>query len=147
MQQNLPLLNQPPNWLLTALAEYGVREIPGIHASPRILQYHATTTLRATSDEVPWCSAFVNWCMRECGIKGTDSAAARSWLAWGTPLQLPKLGCVVVFSSARGADAGHVGFLQRSEQHWTYVLGGNQGNAVSLSPYETRSVLGFRWPS
>jgi hypothetical protein len=43
-----------------AKAELGTTEVPGTQNNPRILEYHATTTLKATTDEVPWCSSFVN---------------------------------------------------------------------------------------
>ncbi|HEX5760734.1 MAG TPA: TIGR02594 family protein [Thermoanaerobaculia bacterium] len=69
---------------------------PGLADNPRIVEYHRTTSLRATDDEVPWCSAFVNWCMREAGLRGTGSAAARSWLTWGSRLATPRRGCVTV---------------------------------------------------
>ena len=79
-----------------------VREIAGSQHNPRILAYHLATALKATTDEVPWCAAFVNWCLREAGIEGTFSAEARSFLRWGLtiPLESIEAGDVVVF--ARG---------------------------------------------
>ncbi|MBU5614452.1 peptidoglycan-binding protein [Geomonas sp. Red51] len=55
-------------WLKIAAAEVGQREFPGSPANPRIIMYHGATSLRATSDEVAWCSAFVNWCLKQAGI-------------------------------------------------------------------------------
>ena len=66
-------------WIDIAKGEMHQAEIPGPMANPRIVEYHATTSLKATFDEVPWCSAFVNWVMEQAGIKGTGSAKARSW--------------------------------------------------------------------
>jgi hypothetical protein len=60
---------QPP-WLALAKREIGVREYPDETHNPRIVAHHATTALRATTDEVPWCSAFANWCMRRTGLRG-----------------------------------------------------------------------------
>ena len=51
-----------PKWLEIALKEVGVSEIKG-GENKRILEYHASTTLKAKEDEIPWCSSFVNWCM------------------------------------------------------------------------------------
>ncbi len=50
------------SWMKIALAELGVHEnsLPG-HQNQRIIQYHAATSLKAQTDEVPWCSSFVNW--------------------------------------------------------------------------------------
>eukprot|EP01156_Anaeramoeba_ignava_P011257 Anaeramoba_ignava/a482504_22.p5 GENE.a482504_22~~a482504_22.p5 ORF type:complete len:143 (+),score=5.17 a482504_22:255-683(+) len=72
-------------WFKIALEEMwaGVTEIRGRKHNPRIIEYHKSTTLRASNDETAWCSSFVNWCIEQAGLKGTDSAAARSWLKWG----------------------------------------------------------------
>lgn len=51
-----------------ARAEIGVQEIAGVKHNERILQYHQATTLKAEADEVPWCSAFVNWCVIIAGL-------------------------------------------------------------------------------
>jgi len=61
-----------------ARAEIGTKEMQGKTANPRILEYHQTTKLKALSDEVAWCSAFVNWVLKQAGIEGTDSSLARS---------------------------------------------------------------------
>ena len=68
---------QPP-WLAIAKREIGVRDYPLGMDNPRIAAYHAATTLRATTDKVPWCSAFANWCMRQAGLRGTDSEIGRA---------------------------------------------------------------------
>lgn len=139
----------PPPWMDVAFSQHGVREIPGPKANPQILAYHATTTLRATSDETPWCSAFVNWCFHRARLMGTDSARARSWLDWGVPLQRPVIGCVAVLQRpARGPDAGHVALWwshRNPQECWLY--GGNQDNTVGLKAYPRIDILGFRWPS
>lgn len=124
-----------------------IREVPGPGNSPRVLEYHATTAYHATSDAVPWCSAFVNWCFREAGISGTHSAAARSWLAWGDPLDQPEYGCVTVLARGTNPAQGHVGFFtdRRPDGH-ILLLGGNQGDAVSIAAYAPEKVLAYRWP-
>lgn len=78
---------RPPTWMVIAERELasGVRERPGAEHNPRIVEYHSATLLRATTDEVPWCSSFANWCLLQVFETGTWSAAARSWLAWGVP--------------------------------------------------------------
>jgi uncharacterized protein (TIGR02594 family) len=129
-----------------AFTQHGVREIPGPKAHPQIVEYHATTSLSSSSDEVPWCSAFANWCMLSAHIRGTGSAAARSWLDWGVPIQL---GCVVVLQSPqRGPRAGHVAFFwmaRDAREIWLY--GGNHDNTVGLKSYPRADVIGYRWPS
>jgi len=51
-----------------AKTQLGQKEIIGPKANEQILHYHAATSLHANSDEVPWCSAFVNWCYIIAGL-------------------------------------------------------------------------------
>jgi uncharacterized protein (TIGR02594 family) len=118
-----PVTPAPPDaigaaWYSVAQAEIGVRENAraGEHTQ-RIIEYHATTTLKATADETPWCSSFVNWAMVQAGLQGTSSAAAKSWMDWGHKLAFPQVGAVVVIKKknatsdkATGSTSGfHVG--------------------------------------
>src|SRR5512139_2686577 len=145
-------------WLAIAQAELGVHEIVGAAAhQPRILEYHATTTLKATADETPWCSSFVNWVVRKAGYKGTRSAAAKSWLDWGTALASPRAGAITVIKrkgqqsdAATGSATGfHVGFWVSEAETHVRLLGGNQGDMVKYSSFPTSAyeVRGHRWPS
>lgn len=134
-----------PRWLLIALREMGVAETPGPGDNPRIVDYHAATLGRFRDDEVPWCSSFLNWCMAKAGFTPTGSAMARSWLTWGVPLDQPRLGAVTVFQ--RGTPpAGHVGLHLAGDEELVWVLGGNQGDRVSVAPYPRARLLGYRWP-
>jgi len=51
-----------------AKLEIGVKEIEGSKHNQRILEYHSTCILNATTDETPWCSAFINWCFLMSGM-------------------------------------------------------------------------------
>ncbi len=134
-----------PGWLPIAHGELGETEISGPQHNKRIIEYHATTTLKAGTDEVPWCSSFVNWCVEQSGSSGTDSAAARSWTRWGKKLSRPKRGCITVFSSSRGPASGHVGFFIEDRGPHLLILGGNQQNAVNYSSYPKSRLLSHRW--
>jgi len=137
-------------WLAIAEKEIGVHEFPGPADNPRIVEYHSATSYGARDDEVAWCSSFVNWCMREAGISRTGSAAARSWLNWGNLLPEPRKGCVVILRRGDNNWQGHVGFCTSEGDPagpYIYVLGGNQGDAVSVSPFPKTRVLGYRWPA
>lgn len=139
-----PQEHEPP-WLPIALGELGVQEVGGTTNHPRVLEYLQSCELLAPSlqqkDETPWCAAFVNWCMEQAGIEGTNSARARDWLHWGEAQSTPTRGCVVVFS--RGAG-GHVGFYLGETDTHIEVLGGNQRNAVNVLYYSKHRVLGYR---
>jgi uncharacterized protein (TIGR02594 family) len=136
-----------PPWLQFAQAEVGahVAEIPGPGANPRIIEYHHQTDLKATSDEIPWCSAFVNWCIWMSKLRGTGSAIARSWLAWGDPCEARR-GAIAVFRRGKSTWAGHVGFLLEEGPTTLKVLGGNQHDAVCVGTFKKSDLLGYRWP-
>jgi len=134
----------PIPWLDIARAELGMKEISGSKHNKRILEYHAATTLKATDDETPWCSAFVSWCLEKAGIESTKNAWARSYLAWGQAVKVPSIGCIVVFS--RGASSGHVAFYLGETESSIQCLGGNQNNSVCVSSYPKDRVLGYRLP-
>lgn len=131
------------SWLDIAEAEVGVKEnaLAGQHNN-RILAYHATTTLKATTDETPWCSSFVNWVVIQSGKKGTNNALAKSWLTWGQEVS-PEKGCIIVikkktpgFTNATGSSTGfHVGFLIEKAKGHVRILGGNQSDSVKYSNF------------
>ena len=139
-------------WMRTALLQWGIRDIPGLRA--RIGVYLSTVGDPLTTPTTAWCSAFVNWCMRQNGIRGGASDNARSWLAWGTPLVCAEWGCVTVLSrDAAGPHAGHVGFLidEDYKSRRVMLLGGNQSNQVMFRDFPTDGkkgfrLLGYRWP-
>jgi len=141
-------LPNTPAWFKIAWEELGTTEVLGIGNNPRILEYHQTTSLKAGSDSTSWCSSFINWCFKEAGIKGTDSALARSWLRWGKSLDEPKVGCVVVLW--RGSITGwkgHIGFYLRESKTHVFLLGGNTSDKVGVAKYPKKRILDFRWPA
>lgn len=148
-----------PEWFRIALREEGVTEVGGSGNNPRILEYHATTSLdrkMARQDRTAWCSSFVNWCMKQAGIRGTGSAWALDWANWGRPLEEPRPGCVVVFSRTprSGDPGGHVGFFLDEDRSRINILGGNQSDKVGRQRYPRDGMLGndhyrlkaYRWP-
>lgn len=141
------MTENPPEWLLVAEKELGVCEIPGPKDNPRIKEYQKSVPeQKEFRDEIPWCSSFVNWVFQQVGIEGTGKATARSWLHWGLHIDKPKFGCVVVM---RRGDTwqGHVGlYLGSTTPDTIRVLGGNQGNKVSIINQKVSSVIGYRWP-
>ena len=126
----------------------GVEEVRGSRHNPRILEYHATTSLQANDDETPWCSSFVNWCIVQCGLKGTNSALARSWATWQAPLDAPREGCIVVLSRTANPAFGHVAFYAGERPgSRVLLLGGNQGDQVAYSTYPKSRIISMRWPT
>lgn len=147
----LPAPPAPPAWLAIALRELDVQEVLGAGDNPRIIEYLKSTTLKTVPkllhDETAWCSSFVNWCVTQAGLVGTNLANARSWLTWGQPLQVPRVGCIAVFSRPdAGPASGHVAFYERESSSDIYVFGGNQHNRVCLAPYPRARLISYRWP-
>jgi uncharacterized protein (TIGR02594 family) len=135
-------------WLEVAKKYIGQSEIKGSRHNPLILKWWAKIRAPFTDDETPWCAAFVGGVLEECGIRSSRSAAARSYLKWGQALKFPIAGCVVVFWRGKPDGwSGHVGFVVgRDARDNLLVMGGNQGNAVTVAPFYRGRVLGYRWP-
>jgi len=140
------------SWYDTAIKELGQREVKGDADNPRIIEYHKATTLRASHDEVPWCSSFVNWCFSQAGYTGTKSAAAASWLAWGTHITAPVRGCVAVITRPDYRKAGgighHVAFYDGYvDGKHIRILGGNQSDAVTRQVVDVSRVSAYLMPN
>lgn len=137
-------------WVGIAMREMGQAQFRGEKQNPRILQYHASTILRATTDETAWCSSFINWCLHEAGIEGTRSAQATSWLHWGD-ICCPRAGAITVIRELDpppSRSGYHVGIWIEDNGHHFKLLGGNQSKMVKISSYPRAgwNPIGHRWP-
>ncbi len=145
-KQTVFTLANKPYWFQIAYKEKGEKEIPGDQHNERIIQYHQATSLKATDDETPWCSAFCCWVMEQAGIPSPRNAWSRSWLEWGDPLGSPKDGCLCIFKRGKSNWKGHVGFYVGTSGPYYKILGGNQSNSVSIKTYLQEDLIGMRWP-
>lgn len=134
-----------PQWLAVARKMIGLHEIHGAEHAPEILQFWRDIKRGGIkSDEVPWCAAFVGACLERAGIRSSRFESAASYLKWGVRLDGPAHGCIVVFSRKGG---GHVGFVVGMDKGGNLlVLGGNQGDQVSIKAFPQDRVTGYRWP-
>ena len=140
-------MNQEPAWLEVARKEIGIHELAGSQHSLRILEYGQSTVLKTTTDEMAWCSAFVNWCFAQVGINGTRSAVGRSWLKWGRSILDPVPGCVAVLKRGHSPRQGHVGFfVSKDPDGHIELLGGNQKDSVCIQKFSSSQVLSYRMP-
>ena len=135
-------------WLEKAKSYLGLSEVPGKEHNSKIIGWWKAIKSAFRDDETPWCAAFVGGVLEECGIKSSRSAAARSYLNWGFPLGGPAVGAVVVFwRNSPYGSVGHVGFVVGKDKTGNLmVLGGNQGDKVSIASFSPMRVLDFRWP-
>lgn len=146
-QAEMPAAGAPEDaWMQIARAELGQTEVSGSGDNPRIRQYHATTAGGAEPDSTPWCSSFANFCVRGAGLQGANSKAARSWLTWGQEAPDFVPGCIVVLKRGN-PPSGHVGFYVGRESGRIQLLGGNQGDKVSIASFDADRVIGIRLPA
>lgn len=142
---------QQPRWISIAEEELGETEIRGKKHNARVLEYHATTTGRAKTDESPWCSSFVNWVLKKARYEGTNSAWSHSWKTWGDGIAKPALGCIAFIDwgkvDAAKSGKGHVGFVVgRTAKGRIVLLGGNQSDKVRYTAFKTSVVDSYRVP-
>lgn len=139
-----------PRWLVEARGEFGVAEVAGRGSNPKVLAYRkeAGTPLGGDDSDVPWCAIFVNAMLARAGVATSGSAMARSFAKHPgfEKLAAPILGCIAVKSSNRGPASGHVGFYVAENPLFVWLLGGNQGDAVSIAAFKKKDFVGFFWP-
>lgn len=139
-----------PYHLTIALNQIGTTEISGDKSNVIINRYLKTVGQKG-DDEIPWCSAFVNWCLIEANLPGTGKPNARSFLDYrreeqgvSTELAFPELGCLVVLSRGTKSWQGHVGIYLDHHRSLIRILGGNQKNRVGINAYPSNKLLGYR---
>ena len=135
-----------PAWLVEARKHLGLREVPGAVHEPKILSWwRAIKRGGIKDDETPWCAAFVGAMLEAVELQSSRFESARSYEAWGQPLSHGALGAIVVLQRPGGA---HVGFeVGRDAVGNVMLLGGNQGNAVSIAAFDPKRVVARRWPT
>ena len=134
-------------WLDYAWPDLGVTEVPGPGSSDRVRAYFACAGHpEIISDEVAWCAAFVGACLERAGVRCTRSLQARSYLAFGVPIDKAVAGCVAIFSRGTNPSDGHVAFVVGATVDAMLVLGGNQSDSVSVTAIPRARLLGLRWP-
>lgn len=126
----------------------GLREITGTTDNPQIMAMLRLDDVWPQHDEVAWCSAFVNYCAWLLRLPRSKRLNARSWLDVGVPVALSDASAaydvVVFWRRDESGPWGHVGLYAWHDAEHVYVLGGNQGNAVSVAPYPRGRLLGVR---
>ena len=113
-----------------------------------VSQYLAEGGVNIDPSQTAWCAAFVNATLSKTGLDGTGALNARSFLNWGEEVTTPQLGDVVVLSRGTDPNLGHVGFFKGFDaQGNILILGGNQGDEVSVKSYSADRLLGYRRPA
>lgn len=121
-----------PKILVEAVKHLGVSEIVGPKHNQEIIDWAIYLNLDNVykNDEIPWCGLFVAYCAKKSGLDLVKSPLwALSWSEFGTAVNSPMLGDVLTFKRDGG---GHVGIYVGEDDDCYHVLGGNQGNKVSV---------------
>lgn len=137
------------SWMPYARSLIGVREIVGPKHSPTIMGWAKrlgakVLGITVRDDETPWCGLYAAEVVDRAGIHPPPIAVrASEWSKWGRGLIGPRYGCILTFTRSGG---GHVGFYVGEDDTHLHVLGGNQGNAVSITRIAKDRLSAMRWP-
>ena len=140
----LPLLKE-------AVLLYGIREFDGVANNPIILEWAkelgSTISQYYRADSIAWCALFMSVCAKRAGYRppeGFDILRAKSFAKWGDPIAgEPVLGDILVFNREGG---GHVGIYVGEDKNLYHVLGGNQGDCVSIARIPKERIVTVRRP-
>lgn len=133
-----------PDWIIEAESFIGLKELSGKNDHPLLTEGWTSFGLRWLMGQ-PWCGLFVGHCLRKADqFVPKHLYRAKAYLDYGEKIDSPCYGCIVVFGRSGG---GHVGFVVgKDHKGRLLVLGGNQGDKVSVAPFEMSRVLGSRIP-
>lgn len=122
-----------PKVLVEAVKMLGTKEVVGAKHNPVILGWAKELGLEKVynSDEIPWCGLAIAYACHKAKVGVIAKPLwALSWANWGTEVKDPMLGDILTFKRDGG---GHVGMYVGEDQLCYHVLGGNQGNAMSVT--------------
>ena len=132
----------------------GLKEVKGAVDNPQILAMLKLDNQWPQNDETPWCSAFVNYVAWLLRLPRSKDLRARSWINTGIQGDLSKaeVGFDIVVLTRAGDKSGpevinapgHVGFFAGRNKDSVLVLGGNQGDQVSVLGFDPGRVLAVR---
>jgi len=135
------------NQLIVQQASFqiGIKEITGDQDNATIVSWsHEIGLPWVNDDETPWCAIFVYWVLMKCGLPYSANALALSFMNYGYAVDEPEPGDIAVFK--REGGKGHVGFFlgYSKDGKRVFILGGNQGNSVSIVAYDLSNLVAFR---
>lgn len=156
MTQPLPkayawLNDEPgPRILKEFVNVHGTAEQPGDGSNPSILAWARAVGLEHVyrDDSIAWCGLAMAYVAGQAGWDNAprgNALLARNWLAWGNAVDTPMLGDVLVFwRGSREGIKGHVGVYVGEDDAAFHVIGGNQGDKVSIRRIERDRLLQAR---
>ena len=98
----------------------------------------------------PWCGDFVQTAIKRNVRREAipeNPYLARAWAKFGITVSPPTYGAVMVFwRKSSDSIYGHVGFYTAEDRSAYHILGGNQGNKVSVARIAKHRLIAARWP-
>lgn len=156
--QNFDASNSTPKWLASARKDLGIREWTGdIHTPNPVVQQYVCKAMHNEHlidvTDQPWCAYYIGAKLEDAGYPSSRSGMARSYLPYGVKIDKNddtkwKAGDIVVFWRGTRNDGvtGHVAFLISWNASSVTVLGGNQGDMVSIIKCSRTKILGLSRP-
>lgn len=142
-----------PRTISLAIAELGVKEVVGKGSNKTIIGWRDELNLAGakvegySDDDIPWCGLFTAIVafrrMKNPAEVVKNPLWARNWVRYGVKPAKPGLGDILVFERGSG---GHVGFYVAEDATAYHVIGGNQGNKVSITRVAKNRCIAFRRP-
>ena len=135
-----------PRMVTKGLELIGTAEIPGKKSNPVIMSWARSLGIHTiyVNDDIAWCGLFMAFVVAETNREPVINPLwARNWAKWGVAADKPKLGDILVFSRRTG---GHVGLYIAEDPVAYHVLGGNQGNMVSITRILKSRLIAARRP-
>jgi uncharacterized protein (TIGR02594 family) len=142
----------PMVWYEEAKRLLGVREGPGALNNPVLLDWADDLDIHYPSDDIAWCGLFVAHCV---GATLPDEPlpanplGARNWAKFGAASQAAPGAILVFWRKSPQSGLGHVGFYHGEDAATYHVLGGNQGDSVSIAKVARNRLVanGIRRPA
>jgi uncharacterized protein (TIGR02594 family) len=151
----MPAGTDEPLWLTKARRDLaaGVKEVPGKAAHPRIIEMYDHAGLAHTGDDdQSWCGCACGTWLKEAEYPTPPNFyGAKQFESYGVKVAAAdwRPGDIVVLYRTKLREKDwrrHVGLLVgETKSHWK-VLGGNQGNAVSIANFPKADTSAIRRP-
>jgi uncharacterized protein (TIGR02594 family) len=139
-----------PKTISEGIRLLGVAEVVGKGSNRTILGWRDDLNLAGvkiagySDDDIPWCGLFAAIVAHRAGKTVVNEPLwARNWAHFGVPTDGAGLGDCLVFVRNGG---GHVGWYVAEDATAYHVLGGNQGNCVSIRRIEKARCIAVRRP-
>ena len=139
----------PPRMVREAMALLGTLETQGTKSNPIIVNWAKETNTKEddwyNTDSIPWCGLFMAVVAQRADWEVVkEPLRAKAWEKFGKQVNEAVLGDILVFSRSGG---GHVGLYVGESDKTYFVLGGNQGDKVSIVEIAKSRIYSINRPN